>query len=106
MARSTRHAGSSSGAFSPNTSSRTDVTDLDATEVYVRFPLRWVLRIVATVIALVLIAWWLPFDELVAAIKSVPAAMWPFAIAAYLSAHLLGVVKWRLLVNTAGAALP
>lgn len=70
------------------------------------FPWRWVARIVATVVVLALIAWWLPFDELVAAIKSVPAATWPFAIAIYLSAHLLGVVKWRLLVNTAGATLP
>jgi uncharacterized protein (TIRG00374 family) len=38
--------------------------------------------------------------------RSVPPATWPLAIAAYLGAHLLGVVKWRLLVNTAGAALP
>ena len=71
-----------------------------------RIPLRWVMRIVATVVALALIAWWLPVDELWAAIRSVPRATWPFAIAAYLAAHLLGVVKWRLLVNTAGAALP
>ena len=70
------------------------------------FPWKWVARIIATVIALALIAWWLPFDELVAAIKSVPAATWPFAIAAYLAAHLVGVMKWRLLVNTAGAELP
>jgi uncharacterized membrane protein YbhN (UPF0104 family) len=65
-----------------------------------------VARIVATVVALALIAWWLPFDELVAAIRTVPATTWPFAIAAYLTAHLLGVTKWRLLVNTAGASLP
>jgi uncharacterized membrane protein YbhN (UPF0104 family) len=82
------------------------VTDLDASEVYVRFPLRWVLRIVATIVALALIAWWLPVDELWAAIKSVPAASWPLAIVVYLGAHLVGVVKWRLLVNAAGAGLP
>ena len=77
-----------------------------ATETTAKFPWRWLARIVATFVALALNAWWLPFDELVTAIKSVPAATWPFAIVAYLSAHLLGVVKWRLLVNTAGAALP
>ena len=82
------------------------MTDLDHSEVYVRFPLRWVLRIVATVVALALIAWWLPVDQLLSAIKSVPPATWPFGIAVYLGAHLLGVAKWRLLVNTAGAALP
>ena len=71
-----------------------------------RFPLRWVLRIVATVVALALIAWWLPVDQLWSAMSSVPPLTWPLALAMYLSAHLLGVVKWRLLVNTAGAALP
>jgi uncharacterized protein (TIRG00374 family) len=82
------------------------MADLEHTEVrVVRFPLRWVLRLVATVAALALIAWWLPVDQLLAAIGSVPPATWPFAIAVYLTAHLLGVVKWRLLINTAGAGL-
>jgi uncharacterized membrane protein YbhN (UPF0104 family) len=70
-----------------------------------RFPRRWVLRIVATIVALALIAWWLPADQLVAAISALPLATWPFAIAVYLAAHLLGVVKWRLLINAAGAGL-
>ena len=70
------------------------------------FPWKWVARLIATIVALALIAWWLPFDELVGAIKSVPGTTWPLAIVAYLSAHLLGVMKWRLLVNAAGAALP
>ena len=80
--------------------------DHTRSEVSSRFPLRWVLRIIATFATLALLAWWLPFDQLWTAIKSVPAATWPFAIALYMSAHLLGVVKWRLLVNTAGAELP
>lgn len=70
-----------------------------------RLPLRWVLRIAATVVVLALLAWWLPFDELWSAMRSVPLATWPLAVAVYLGAHLLGVVKWRLLVNTAGAGL-
>ena len=69
-------------------------------------PWKWVLRIVATVLALVLIAWWLPVDQLLSAMASVPPLTWPVALVVYLSAHLLGVMKWRLLVNTAGAALP
>jgi glycosyltransferase 2 family protein len=71
-----------------------------------RFPLRWVLRLVATVAALALIAWWLPVDQLMSAIRQVPPATWPLGLAAYLGAHLLGVMKWRLLVNTAGGGLP
>jgi uncharacterized protein (TIRG00374 family) len=71
-----------------------------------RFPLKWVFRIVATLLALALIAWWLPVDELLSAMASVPPVTWPLALLVYLSAHLLGVVKWRLLVNTAGASLP
>jgi len=81
------------------------VTAPDATGGAGRFPLRWVLRLLATVAALALLAWWLPFDQLWSSIRSVPLAMWPVAIATYLGAHLLGVVKWRLLVNTAGAGL-
>jgi uncharacterized protein (TIRG00374 family) len=57
-------------------------------------------------VALALIFWWLPVDQLWSAIQSVPAASWPVAVAAYLSSHLLGVLKWRLLTNTAGASLP
>jgi len=82
------------------------VTQPDAAPGARGFPLRWVLRIVATVVALGLIAWWLPVDELLAAIRSVPPVTWPLGIAFYLGAHLLGVVKWRLLINTAGAGLP
>ncbi len=82
------------------------MADLEHEEVWVvRIPLRWILRILATIAALALIAWWLPVDQLLAAISSVPAATWPFAVMVYLAAHLLGVVKWRLLINTAGAGL-
>jgi uncharacterized membrane protein YbhN (UPF0104 family) len=82
------------------------VTNVDQREIVRRFPLRWVLRLVATFVTLALIVWWLPIDQLWAAIRSVPPATWPFALVVYLSAHLIGVVKWRLLVNTAGAGLP
>ena len=57
--------------------------------------------------ALALIAWWLPFDELWSAIRSVPASAVARSRSPPISRrHLLGVVKWRLLVNTAGAGLP
>ncbi|MEQ1896961.1 MAG: lysylphosphatidylglycerol synthase transmembrane domain-containing protein [Vicinamibacterales bacterium] len=47
----------------------------------------------------------LPFRELVEAIRSIPVAVWPVALVTYLSLHLIGVAKWRLMVNAAGAAL-
>lgn len=67
--------------------------------------LKWLLRIIATAAVVSLLFWFLPADELWTAMRSVPAATWPVAIATYLCAHLLGVAKWRLLVNTAGAGL-
>lgn len=70
-----------------------------------RAPLKWVLRLVGTVVALALIAWWLPFDQLVAAMREVPSWAWPTAIVAYLLLHLVGTVKWRGLVNAAGGGL-
>ena len=76
------------------------------TPVGSRVPVRWLLRIAATVLALALLFWWLPFDDLWSAMRSVPIAAWPVAVAVYLGAHLLGVMKWRRLVNAAGAALP
>lgn len=47
----------------------------------------------------------IPFDELVAALKRMPPEGWLLALAAYLTMHLIGITKWRLLINTAGAGL-
>ncbi len=47
----------------------------------------------------------LPFADIAAAIKRVPVLVWPTALAMYMSLHLIGVIKWRLLVNAAGAGL-
>lgn len=70
-----------------------------------RFPVKWILRLVGTAVVLALIAWWLPFDDLVAAMGQVPALAWPAAILAYLLLHLVGTVKWHGLVNAAGGGL-
>ena len=47
----------------------------------------------------------LPYADIAAAIKSVPPIVWPAALAMYMSLHLVGIVKWRILVNAAGADL-
>lgn len=63
------------------------------------------LRLTVSAILLVLLFSFLPLDGFWTAVTSVGITLWLAALGAYLSAHLLGVVKWRLLVNTAGAAL-
>ena len=47
----------------------------------------------------------LPFGDIVAAVGRVPPAAWPVALATYLALHLIGIAKWRLLINAAGAGL-
>jgi uncharacterized membrane protein YbhN (UPF0104 family) len=68
-------------------------------------PWRWIARVGLTVVALGVIVWILPAGQLWSALRSVPVLAWPVAIAAYLAAHLVGVYKWRLLVNAGGAGL-
>ena len=62
-------------------------------------------RLAGSAIILLLLFTVLPADELLRAIRGLPAAGWVLAITTYLLMHLIGVVKWRLLVNSAGAGL-
>ena len=63
-------------------------------------------RLAGSVVVLALLFTVLPAGELLAAMRGLPLAAWGLAIATYLCLHLIGVVKWRLLVNAAGAGLP
>lgn len=47
----------------------------------------------------------LPWTEMREAFLRVPWWVWPVALVAYLSLHLIGVAKWRMLINAAGAGL-
>ncbi len=62
-------------------------------------------RIGLSVVVLGLLFTALPFADIAAAMKRVPWIVWPSALAGYMALHLIGVAKWRLLVNTAGAGL-
>lgn len=62
-------------------------------------------RIVVSALILAALLTVLPFSEIKSALSRVPALVWPVAIAVYMSFHLIGVVKWRLLINVAGAGL-
>ena len=61
------------------------------------------LGVSAAVLALLLVV--LPFQELVAALRRVPPLVAAGGLGIYLSLHLLGVVKWRMLINAAGAGM-
>ncbi len=58
----------------------------------------------ATILALLLVA--LPFRELIDALRRMPPWAWPLALTTYLALHMIGIVKWRLVTNAAGAGLP
>lgn len=57
----------------------------------------------ASVLAVLLLI--VPFHDIVAALRRVPPGVWVGALCAYMLIHLIGVFKWRLLINTAGAGL-
>jgi glycosyltransferase 2 family protein len=70
-----------------------------------RAALRTLLRYGGSVLALALLFRFLPGRQVLHAMGRLPATLWIGVMAAYLTTHLLGVAKWRLMVNTAGAGL-
>lgn len=48
----------------------------------------------------------LPFGDIRAALRSLPVWVFLVAIASYLGLHLIGIAKWRVVVNAVGAGLP
>lgn len=71
----------------------------------VKFWRRPAFRIAGSVIILAALFTVLPASELVAAIRRLPPWIWVLAVPTYLALHLIGIVKWRLLANAAGAGL-
>lgn len=67
--------------------------------------LRVVLRVAGSALILALLFHFLPVAQIGAAMRRLPVQLWLFVVAGYLAAHLFGVIKWRLLVNLAGAGL-
>jgi uncharacterized membrane protein YbhN (UPF0104 family) len=66
---------------------------------------RLYLRLTGSAVALGLLLTVIPFRDLVNSIKAVEPHIWLIAIVVYLSLHFIGVMKWRLLLNAAGADL-
>lgn len=63
------------------------------------------LRLGASGLILALLFHFLPFDQLLEALERVPLGLWLAVLGGYLGAHAIGVLKWRLMVNLAGAEL-
>ncbi len=69
---------------------------------------RWlptVLRWIAGLGVLGVLLYFLPFATVRKAIAQIPAWLFLGALAGYLLAHTLGIAKWRMVVNAAGAEL-
>src|SRR5229473_6089925 len=64
-----------------------------------------ILRWAAALIVLGLLLHFLPLQPLRAAIARIPASRFLAVLLGYLLAHCIGVGKWRMVVNTAGAQL-
>jgi glycosyltransferase 2 family protein len=62
-------------------------------------------RIAASALVLLLLFTFLPGRQILASIKRIPPVLGLGLLCAYLGLHLLGVVKWRILINSAGADL-
>ena len=67
--------------------------------------LRALLHYGGSILALALLFRFLPGRQVLHALAKLPAQLWIAVLAGYLATHLLGVTKYRLMINTAGADL-
>ncbi len=64
---------------------------------------RLAVRLGGSAAILGLLLWILPFDQLKEALARIPPWAWALALGIYLLLHLLGIAKWHVMVNAAGA---
>jgi len=62
-------------------------------------------RIVGAILVFVLLFRFLPVQKVAEALRRVPPALFLVVLAGYLAGHLVGSLKWRMMVNVAGAGL-
>lgn len=63
------------------------------------------IRIAGSVAILGLMLLFAPLHKLGAAMRKIPASMWCWVVAGYLTMHLIGVMKWRLTLRLSEAKL-
>lgn len=69
-------------------------------------PRKWrsfALRISGSALALSLLFFLLPRKQLIQALSGFSTGIWLAGVSVYLCLHLIGVAKWRILINAAGA---
>jgi uncharacterized protein (TIRG00374 family) len=66
---------------------------------------RFIIRIGGSGLVLALLFLLLPREQLIEALSGFSIDIWLAGISTYLCLHLIGVAKWRMLVNSAGAGL-
>jgi glycosyltransferase 2 family protein len=62
-------------------------------------------RLAGSALALTLLLHFLPREALWAAMRRLSPALWLLVLAGYLGTHVVGILKWRLLLRLAGAEL-
>jgi uncharacterized protein (TIRG00374 family) len=62
-------------------------------------------RLIGSAVVLTALLMMVPFHDILAALRRVPAGVWVGALCIYMLIHLIGVCKWLLLINAAGAGL-
>jgi glycosyltransferase 2 family protein len=67
---------------------------------------RGLIRIGGSTVMLTLLLLILPFDEIVEVLRRMPLTIWVAGLGSYLCLHFIGVIKWRLMSNSAGAGMP
>lgn len=63
------------------------------------------LRVAVSVGLLALLLMLLPWDTVRTAIERLPLAVWLTVLAGFVAGHLLGVIKWRVVLNASGGGL-
>lgn len=66
---------------------------------------RFSIRIGGSVLVLALLFLFLPREKLIEALSGFSTGIWAAGVSTYLCLHLIGVAKWRMLINAAGAGL-
>lgn len=63
------------------------------------------IRLGTSAIILLLLFFFLPVDVLWATIRRTSAGFWLFILTGFLATHVIGIIKWRLVITAAGAEL-
>ena len=65
----------------------------------------FLIRIIGSALVLALLYYFLPRDKLLLALETFSIEIWMAGVSCYLCLHLIGVAKWRMLINAAGGKL-